>query len=140
MIPIADGATFEHSITVVTEMCPHFDGAMLHPVLATWTVVHQFEIAGRKLLEPHLEPGEEGIGVHISVDHGSPACVGSVVSFRAVAEASDGRRLRTRMTAGVGDRVIASGLFVQAIVRKDKLAELLERHRDTSQGTIRPAE
>ena len=129
MLPIADGASYEHIATVAVEMCPHFDGSMLHPVIATWTVVHQFAIACRKLLEPYLEPHEEGIGVHISADHDSPAWVGSVVTFRAVNESCDGRRLTTRMTARVGDREIASGRFVQAIVRKDKLAEILERHR-----------
>ncbi|MFN0137029.1 MAG: thioesterase family protein [Phycisphaerae bacterium] len=129
MLPIAIGLSHERSVIVTGEMCPHFDGAMLHPVIATWTVVHQFEIVGRKLLEPHLEPHEEGIGIHVSVDHDSPAWVGATVVFRAVAESCDGRRLTTRMTARVGEREIASGRFVQAIVRKEKLAEILERHR-----------
>lgn len=123
------GVAHETQVVVTAEMCPHFDGAMLHPVLATWTLVHQFEVAGRKLLEPHLEQHEEGIGAHISVDHESPAWLGSLVRFRAEVESCEAHRLTTRMTAFVGERQIASGRMVQAILPRTKLAAIFEKHR-----------
>lgn len=116
-----------HSIAVLVtlEMCPHFDGVLLHRVYATWSLVHDMEVCGRKLLEPHLEPHEEGIGAHISVDHRAPAHVGETVTLRAVVESCDASRLITRMTAHVGDRLIAEGRFVQAILHRDRLNAML---------------
>lgn len=110
-------------------MCPHFDGQLVHPVLATWYVVHHMELAGRKLLEPYLEAHEEGVGAHIRVDHRSPAPIGSRVTV--VAEASECRphRLKCLVRALCGERVVAEGEFVQVILPKERLRAIIERHR-----------
>lgn len=130
MLPgLTAGKRFEFQLTVVDEMRPHFDGAYVHPVLSTWEVVHYLEVAGRKLLVPHLEPHEEGMGTQISIEHRSPALVGSLVTFIAVAEECTDRRLICRVTATVGDRVIAEGGFTQAILPREKLAGILNRHQ-----------
>lgn len=123
------GLRHELQFTVTPEMCPHFDGVRVHPVCATWTVVHYLELAGRRVLVPHLEQNEEGVGVHISIDHRSPAVVGSVVTAEAVVQAVSSRRLECRVAALVGQRVIADGLFVQAVTGKEKLARLFDQHR-----------
>lgn len=119
----------EIQFVVTPEMCPHFDGVLVHPVLATWTVVHQMEIVGRKLLVPFLEDHEEGVGAHISVDHVSPAHIGSTVVVRAEVESCTHHRLTTAMSARCGGRTLATGTFVQVIMPKSKLAGIIERHR-----------
>lgn len=122
------GRAFELEITVTPDMCPRFDAEPVHPVCATWTVVHYMEVAGRRLLEPHLEEHEEGIGAHIRVDHVSPAVIGSRVTIRAEVESLVRHRLTTRMLARVGDRTIATGSFVQVVLPKERLRELIQRH------------
>ena len=112
---------------VTQEMCPHFDGVLVHPVCATWTIVHQMEVAGRKLLAPFLEDHEEGVGAHISIDHRAPAPVGCEVVTTATATEVTCRRLVARVTAHVRRRLIAEGTFVQSILPKTLLAEHFRR-------------
>jgi predicted thioesterase len=133
MLPgLVPGKRFAFEITVTDDMRPHFDGVHVHPVLSTWEVVHHLEVAGRRLLVPHLEPHEEGMGTHIHIDHRSPAVVGSVVAFHAVVEECTERRLVCRVAALVGKRIVAEGMFTQVILPRDKLAEILRRaRRDT---------
>lgn len=123
------GASAEVGVVVTAAMCPHFDGVLVHPVLATWYVVHHMELAGRKLLEPYLDFSEEAVGAHIQVDHRSPAPVGSPV--RVIAEAVECRphRLVCATRAMCGSRLVAEGKFVQIIMPKTRLRDWIERHR-----------
>lgn len=123
------GVFAEIQVVVARDMCPHFDGVLVHPVLATWTLVHQMEVAGRKVLVPYLEEHEEGVGAHISVDHTSPAYIGSTVTVRAEVESCSRQRLTTRMTAHCGGRMLATGTFVQVIMPKTRLKAIIEQHR-----------
>ena len=130
MKPGLEPGTFaETTITVTSDMCPHFDGILVHPLYATWTLVRDMEVTGRKLLAPFLEDHEEGVGAHIDVDHRSPAPIGSVVVVRAEVTSCSPRRLTTRVTAHTGDRLLAEGLFVQTILPKTKLQTLIDRHQ-----------
>jgi hypothetical protein len=40
------GVFAEMRVVVTPDMCPHFDGVLVHPVYATWTLVHHMEIVG----------------------------------------------------------------------------------------------
>lgn len=70
MRPIPDGyeAVFE---TVVTpEMTVNFEElGPVHPVYATYWMAKHMELAGRKIILPFLEEGEEGIGSYVEVRH-----------------------------------------------------------------------
>src|SRR5687768_2751229 len=79
------GNTAEVKITVTQDMCPAFDGVVVHRVYSTWSMAHHMELAARKVLAPHLEEHEEGIGSHLTIDHVAPAPVGHQV--RVVAHA-----------------------------------------------------
>ncbi|MCA9244184.1 MAG: hypothetical protein KDA32_09530 [Phycisphaerales bacterium] len=125
---LTPGVSAEIRFVVTEEMCPHFHGVMKHPVCATWTIVHQMELAGRKLLEPHLEAQEEGIGAHISIDHISPAVIGSEVVVRATATEIASRKLVADVEAYCADRLLARGRFVQIILPKARLAALFDEN------------
>lgn len=132
---LVPGLGFEIEFTVTPPMCPRFDEEPVHPVCATWTVVHYMELAGRRVLEPHLDPHEEGMGVQIRVDHRSPAVVGSVVHVCATATAVAAGRLTCAVRAAIGGRTVAEGEFVQAILPRDVIARLIERHRPATPGS-----
>ena len=70
------GITRSLTIIVTPDMCPAFDGVVVHRVYSTWSVAHHFELAARKVLVDFLEAHEEGIGSHVSVDHLAPCPVG----------------------------------------------------------------
>ena len=125
------GNTAEHTVTVTEEMCPAFDGIVVHRVYSTWSMAHHMEIAARLVLAPHLEEDEEGIGSHLSIDHLGPTPVGHWV--RLVAEAvelgpttlvCDVHAYHVRES---GDKLVGRGKQVQRILPKEKLRQLIER-------------
>ncbi len=117
--------------TVVTEeMCPAFDGVVVHPCCSTWSVAHHFELAARKVLADFLEDHEEGIGAHVSVDHLAPCPVGRTIRVRAeLTEVAADRHLRVvcELTAYDGGRLLASGRQVQIVMNKEHLKRYIER-------------
>lgn len=121
------GITREVQFVVTPDMCPAFDGVVVHRVCSTWTLAHQMEIAARKVLVDFLEPHEEGIGSHVSVEHHAPVRVGKTV--RVVAELTQvaHHRVICEVSAWDGDRLLAKGRQVQVVLPKAKLAEILER-------------
>jgi len=125
--PIRIGESAEHTITVTPDMCPAFDGVIVHHVYSTWTMAHHMELAARMVLAPHLEEHEEGIGAHLSIDHISPAPVGHRV--RIVATATDLRPsvLVCEVVAYDGGRVIGRGKQTQRILPKATLKALIDR-------------
>ncbi len=78
------GQSIQISFSVTPEMQPNFEGKTIHQVCSTWDMAHQFELAARQTLEPHLNEDEEGIGSFLSIDHCAPAPVGKTVSVEAM--------------------------------------------------------
>ena len=84
MIPIPVGETAVLEVVVTDGHTVDFDEmGRVHPVYATYTMAKHFEEAGRKLLVPHLEPGEAGIGRSVSVEHLAPSWVGDALTVTA---------------------------------------------------------
>ena len=124
------GIVREVTVTVTKDMCPTFDGVLVHPCYSTWALVHHMEIAARKVLVDFLEPNEEGIGSHVSVDHLAPCRLGKTVTVRAeLLSVSDGRHPQVicAVSAFDGDRVLGRGRQVQVVMKKDELTRLIER-------------
>ena len=126
------GDTAEIVITVTEDMCPAFDGVVVHRVYSTWSMGHHFEIAARKLLMPNLQEHEEGIGSHLSIDHIAPTRLGHRV--RIVAEAIEiGRTtLVCELTAyhvrpDGSEKLAGRGKQIQRALPKGKLEKLIER-------------
>jgi fluoroacetyl-CoA thioesterase len=120
------------NITVTDDMCPSWDGLVVHPVYSTWSMGHHFELAARKVLKDHLEPHEEGIGSHLSIDHLAPAPLGHQV--RVVAEVTElddttvvCELIAYHVRADGDDRIVGRGRQVQRILPKSKLASLIKR-------------
>ncbi len=121
------GNTAEVSAEVTEAMCPAFDGVVVHRVYSTWSMAHHMELAARMVLTPHLEPHEEGIGSHLSIDHLAPTPVGHTVRVVARAVDVDRSTVVCEVTAYDGDRVVGRGRQVQRVLPKSKLRSLIER-------------
>lgn len=124
---LGPGVTTELEIDVTEEMAPDYDGKIVHPVYSTWSMIHHMEMAGRKLILPFLESHEEAVGTHVSADHTAPAHIGKRVRIVAEVESVRGNKVTCRMQAFCGPRVLGHGTTVQAVLQKDRLAELFER-------------
>jgi fluoroacetyl-CoA thioesterase len=121
------GATAEVTATVTEDMCPAFDGEIVHRVYSTWSMAHHMELAARLVLAPHLDPDEEGIGAHLSIDHLAPTPVGHTVRVVAVATEVHRTTVVCDCTAYDGDRVVGRGRQVQRVLPRKKLEALFER-------------
>ena len=128
------GDTAQVTITVTEDMCPAFDGVVVHSVYSTWSMAHHMELAARKVLKDHLEENEEGIGSHLSIDHLAPVPVGHTV--RIVARAAEiGRTtllcdmIAYHVRPGRSEKVVGTGKQVQRILPKRMLEKLIERER-----------
>jgi len=124
------GITRSLTLTVTPDMCPAFDGVVVHHVYSTWSVAHHFEIGARKVLVDFLEPHEEGVGSHVSVDHLAPCPVGGEVRVEAtLVEVSRDRHIKVvcECRAFSGSRLLATGKQIQVVMDKEHLKRYLER-------------
>jgi fluoroacetyl-CoA thioesterase len=118
VLPIPVGETATLDVVVIPAHTVDFDElGKVHPVYATYTMAKHFEEAGRKLLVPHLEPGEAGIGASVSVEHLAPSWVGDELRVTArCVEVRDGRlTCECRATDSYG-RELGRGTTVQAVL------------------------
>lgn len=125
------GIVREVIVQVTEDMCPAFDGIVVHRCYSTWSLVHHMEIAARKVLVDFLEDHEEGIGAHVSVDHLSPCPLGHTARVCAeLVEVTHDRHIRVicDVSAFDGDRLLAQGKQVQVVMNKDHLKRYLAKH------------
>ena len=136
MIPIPVGSTATLDVVVTPQMTVDFDEmGKVHPVYATYTMAKHFEEAGRKLLVPHLEPGEAGIGTSVSVEHRAPSWVGDAIRVTArCVEVRDGRLTCTCSATDEYGRDLGRGTTVQAVlpasVVEARVSEVARLRRD----------
>jgi fluoroacetyl-CoA thioesterase len=109
------GNTAEVVFIVTDAMQPRFNGNIVHAVCSTWDLAHQFELAARAALVPHLEDHEEGIGSHLSIDHCAPAPLNREVVVRATVTKIDETTVVCAMEGKCGESTIATGEQIQRI-------------------------
>ncbi len=135
MLPFDASDTATLDVTVTDAMTVQFDelGA-LHRVYSTYTMAKHFEEVGRKLLVPHLEPSEQGIGSAVNVEHLGMALPGMRVRLEARFDRLQGRRVWCNVQAWneLGD-LIGRGSTVQVVMEaallEQRLADLEARLR-----------
>ena len=115
------------NITVTEDMCPAFDGTVVHRVYSTWSMAHHMELAARKVLAPYLEPDEEGIGSHLTIDHLAPAPVGHRVRVEATAVEVSPAEVTCEVLAWDGDRLLGRGRQIQRVLPKELLERIFAR-------------
>ncbi len=123
------GTTAEVTAEVTEDMCPAFDGVIVHRVYSTWSMAYHMELAARKVLAPHLDDHEEGIGSSLSIEHVAPTPVGHTVRVTAHAIEVDDTTVVCDVTAYDGDRLVGRGRQVQRVLPKRTIEALIERAR-----------
>jgi len=120
------GYSVSSTFTVTESMCPSFNDTVIHSICSTWDMAHQFEIAARKALEPHLEDGEQGIGSYISIEHLKPAPVGATVIVKATVVEIDESTVVCEIDASTNNHLCASGKQVQRVLPTSTIARIIE--------------
>jgi fluoroacetyl-CoA thioesterase len=85
-------------------------------VFATGFMVGLMEWTCLKVLEPHLDPGEGSLGVHIDVSHAAATVPGQTVTVEAECTGVTGRRATFHVKAHDGIDVIGEGRHERMIV------------------------
>lgn len=126
------GNVAEVVIQVTEDMCPAFDGIVVHRVYSTWSMAHHMELAARKVLKDHLEDHEEGIGSHLAIDHLAPTPVGHHVRLEATATELGETTLVCEVLAyhvhaDGRETLVGRATQTQRILPKSKLKSLIDR-------------
>ena len=139
MRPIPPGTVAEVRVVVDATMLAAFEGRVVHEVYGTAAMVAHLELAGRRVILPYLEEGEEGVGYAIEVTHLAPTLPGMTVTARARFRELRGRQVVCDVAASNELGPIGEGVFVQAIVRKAgldaRLAALRQQVAAMGDGT-----
>ena len=98
-------------------------------VFATGFLVGLFEWTCIQLMQPHLDPGEGSVGVHIDMSHLAATPAGMTVSVEAEFIALEGTKARFRVKAHDGIEEISAGEHGRFIVKWDKFNARLEDKR-----------
>jgi fluoroacetyl-CoA thioesterase len=79
-------------------------------------MVGLMEWACLKVLEPHLDPGEGSLGIHIDVSHVAATVPGQIVTVDAECTSVSGRRAAFKVVAHDGIEKIGEGSHERMIV------------------------
>ncbi len=104
-----------------------FQGKVVHPVCATYTLAREIEWATRQFVLEMREEDKEGIGTLLTIDHKGPAFVGEEIIFTAWVEEINDSELICSYEARVNDRLIAKGKTGQKILKREKIARIFKK-------------
>lgn len=109
-------------------------------VFATPMLVAGIEAAAVELVAPALEPGETTVGIHIDVFHNAATPLGMKVSFEAILEKVEGRKLTFRVSGKDEAGQIGEGMHERFVVNKEKfenkVKEKIERFQTAGDGNF----
>ncbi|MBC7425331.1 MAG: hypothetical protein H7321_02245 [Bacteroidia bacterium] len=103
-----------------------FESGEVHSVYATFALGRDAEWSSRLFVLEMKEVDEEGIGTFLNIRHHSPALVGQTVIFEAVISNLEKNIIDCKVTAKVGERLIAEIETGQKIIKKERLKALFE--------------
>lgn len=92
-------------------------------VFATIGMIGLMELAGARVLQPHLAPGELSVGVVVDVKHTAPTPVGGRVVARARYTGRAGKLYAFEVVAEDEGGEVGRGVHHRAIVTTERLLE-----------------
>ena len=130
------GITGEKRIVVEPRYAISFMGPDVPGVLASPWMLLFMEHAARDSVLPHLDPGEDTVGIGFQFEHIAAAPIGSAVTATAELTTVDGRQLHFRIEARDDHEVIGRGTHVRAAVLIAKFAERMRKKMQTKGGAV----
>ncbi len=121
------GLTFEQRTTVLEADCIRFLGGEVTPSLSTPAMIMGMELASRDLARPHLENGQDTVGVRVDIEHLAATPLGAMVTFRSKLTGVEERKLSFEVEAVDGEEVVGRGRHVRFVVDVERFAKGLTR-------------
>ena len=121
------GVAFSKSLEVDDSRCIGFMGKE-GAVYATPRMVSDVEYSCRDFLLAHLDPGEDSVGAHVSIDHLAPTPIGMQVTLEV--KVAEVERRKVVFTFSVRDiEEVGRGTHVRYVVDTAKTRERLAAKR-----------
>jgi predicted thioesterase len=124
---VEPGITLESKRIVSEEDSITFLGTDVKPSLATPRMILWMEYAARDAVLPHLEAGQDTVGVRVDVRHLAATPLGQEVAYRATVSKVDGRQVTFEVEAHAGVETIGKGLHERYIIDVKRFAEGLKK-------------
>lgn len=118
-MPIRVGLRGEASVTVDNSNIASKVGSGAFNVFATPSLVALVERAAVNCLRPHLEVGQESVGVAVSMRHLAATPLGKRVLATAIVEAVEGRRVVFRVEASDSVEKVGEGTHERLLVDRE---------------------
>jgi len=125
---LAAGLSFSKRLTVDEARCIAFMGRE-NMVYATPRMVSDMEYACRDFLLQHLDPGEDSVGAHVSIDHLAATPLGLAVTIDARLTKVEGRRVSFEFSVRDPLEECGRGSHVRFVVDGAKTRERLAAKR-----------
>ena len=122
------GDTMTRQIDINEERCIAFMGPE-NAVYATPRMVSDMEYTCRDLLLRHLDPGEDSVGAHVSIDHLAATPLGMKVTIEAKIIEVDRRRVTFELVARDSIEECGRGKHVRFVVDTAKSTERIAAKR-----------
>ena len=122
------GDTIKKQIDINEERCIAFMGPE-NAVYATPRMVSDMEYTCRDLLLRHLDPGEDSVGAHVSIDHLAATPLGMKVTIEAKIIEVDRRRVTFELVARDSIEECGRGKHVRFVVDTAKSTERIAAKR-----------
>ena len=125
---LAAGLSFSKSLVVDESRCIGFMGKE-GMVYATPRMVSDVEYACRDFLLQHLDPGEDSVGAHVSIDHLAATPLGLQVTIQATVAQVDRRKVTFEFSVHDSIEPCGRGRHVRFVVETAKSRERLAAKR-----------
>ncbi|SDY40762.1 fluoroacetyl-CoA thioesterase [Tessaracoccus flavus] len=123
--------TVDESLTVpeVSSKYPRF--AEMPQVFATGYMVAFAECTAMEAMAPHLDEGEDSVGIGVDMTHTAPTPVGLTVTAVAELVEVDGRILTFTVTLSDDAGPIGEGRHTRAVINREKFDAGVQRRRES---------
>jgi fluoroacetyl-CoA thioesterase len=125
---VKPGLASSKSIEVDESRCIGFMGREA-AVYATPRMVSDVEYACRDMLFAHLDPGEDSVGAHVSIDHLAPTPMGLRVTIEVRVSEVDRRKVSFEFSVKDPLEEVGRGRHVRFVVETAKTRERLAAKR-----------
>ena len=122
------GPSFTKTVLIDEERCISFMGRE-GMVYATPRMVSDMEYACRDFLLAHLDPGEDSVGAHVSIDHLGATPPGVQITIEARIANVDRRRVTFEFSVRDPIEEVGRGSHVRFVVDMEKSRERIAAKR-----------
>ncbi len=125
---LAVGLESTRNVEIDAERTISFMGDELR-VYGTPYMVRDVEETARLLIQEHLDPGEQTVGAHVSIDHLGATLLGQTVAVHVKITGIEGRRIMLESDVHDGIDEVGKAKHVRFVIDEDRQRERLEKKR-----------